>query len=117
MNTTLWIIQGLLAVIFAASGTVILLFKEKLSGRLSWLKEYPPSMVTFICLSKIAGAIGLVAPMLTTTLPILTPIAALGIATTMALAFTYHIRKKEYKDMPATILFFALAVFIAFNRF
>jgi hypothetical protein len=50
-------------------------------------------------------------------LPILTPIAALGLATIMGLALAYHIRKKEYKDTPATIIFLALSLFVAYHRF
>jgi hypothetical protein len=117
MNTTTWILQAILATVFTGSGLFILFNKEKLSSKLSWLKEFSPAVVAFICLSKVVGAIGLILPMLTGILPILTPFAAIGIATIMALAFSYHIRKKEYKDIPATIIFFSIAIFIAINRF
>lgn len=116
MNTTLWIIQGILATVFILSGLIIILFKNKLASKLSWLKEYSPDMVLFICLSKIAGAIGLILPMYLNVLPILTPIAALGLASIMILAIAYHFRKKEYKDLPATILFLALSLFVAYHR-
>lgn len=117
MNTALWVIQGILATIFTASGLIILLNKEKLKLRLSWLNEYSSGMVLFICLSKIIGAMGLVLPMYFNFLPILTPIASLGIAIIMVLASKYHIQKKETKDIPATVISFVLAIFIAYNRF
>ncbi len=118
MNTTLWIIQGLLATVFAVSGSIILLVsKEKLAAKLTWVNEYSNGMRYFICTSKIAGAIGLILPMYFNILPVLTPIAAIGIATIMALAMSYHLRHKEYKDLPATILFFVLSVFVAYYRF
>jgi len=117
MKTTLWTLQIILATVMTASGTVILIFREKLKSKLTWLNEYSMAMVAFICLSKIAGGIGLLVPMLSGILPILTPIAAVGIATIMLLAFSYHIRNKEYKDVPATIIFFAMAAFIAYFRF
>lgn len=117
MNTTLWVLQGILATVFTASGMVILLFKDKLKNRLSWLADYPPGMVTFICISKILGAAGLILPVRTGILPVLTPIAALGLATIMLLAFLYHVRKHEYKDLPATILFFGMALLVAIGRF
>ena len=50
-------------------------------------------------------------------LPILTPLAACGIAIIMTLAMGYHFRKKEYKDIPATIIFLVLSIFVAVNRF
>ena len=117
MNTTLWVMQGILATVFLASGTIILIFKEKLKSKLTWLTEYSQASVLLISLAKILGAIGLIVPMITGVAPILTPLASLGIAIIMVLAFVYHIRKKEYKDLPATILFFAIALLIAYNRF
>jgi hypothetical protein len=117
MNTTIWIIQGILATVFALSGTVIYLFKDTLKPKLSWLTAYSPNMVLFICVSKIIGALGLILPMYLNTAPILTPIAALGIATIMLLAMAYHLRKKEYKDLPATIFFLVLSLFVAYHRF
>lgn len=117
MNTTIWIMQGILATVFMLSGTVIYLLKGKLKSKLSWLTEYSPNMVLFICVAKIVGALGLILPTYLNILPILTPIAALGLATIMMLAAAYHLRKKEYKDLPATILFFALSLFVAYHRF
>jgi len=115
MTTT--IIEGILATVFTLSGTIIYLFKDKLKSKLSWLTEYSPNMVLFICLSKIIGALGLILPIQFNFFPILTSIAALGLATIMVLAIAYHIRKKEYKDLPATIIFLALSLFVAYNRF
>lgn len=118
MNTTLWILQSLVAFALGASGLIIMLApKDKLVNKLSWVKEYSDGMRYFICTSKIAGAIGLILPMYLDVLPILTPISASFIALFMILATRYHITKKEYKDLPATIIFFSLAVFIAYNRF
>lgn len=115
MTTT--IIEGILATVFTLSGTIIYLFKNKLKNKLSWLTAYSPSMVLFICITKVIGALGLILPTYFNVLPILTPIAALGLATIMILAMAYHIRKKEYKDLPATIIFLALSLFVAYNRF
>ena len=115
MTTT--ITEGILATVFFLSGTIIYVFKDKLKSRLSWLTAYSPNMVLFICLAKVMGALGIIFPVYFNVLPILTPIAAIGIATIMILAMRYHILKKEYKDIPATIVFLALSIFVAFNRF
>lgn len=118
MNTTLWTIQALVAVTLTASGVIILtLPKEQLAKKLSWINKYSDNMRYFICISKILGAIGLVLPMYLNFLPILTPIAACSIALFMIFAMRYHFITKEYKDVPATIVFFVLALFIAYNRF
>ena len=116
MNTTLWIIQGIVATALIASGLIIMLLpKEKLASKLSWVDEYSDGKRYFICISKIAGGIGLILPIYLSILPILTPIAACCIALFMLFAMRYHFSKKEYKDVPATIIFFALI--IVFFRF
>ena len=118
MNTALWITQGILATVFASSGLIILLLpKEKLAPKLSWVREYSDGTKLFICLAKITGSIGLILPMYLNILPVLTPIAALGLATIMLLALLYHLRRNEFKDIPATIIFLALTLFIVINRF
>ncbi|SFC75342.1 DoxX-like family protein [Flexibacter flexilis DSM 6793] len=117
MNTTLWIIQAVLAAVFFMSGTVVYLMRDKLKSKMTWLTAYSSSMVLVICLSKIAGAIGLILPLYLGIATILTPLAAVGLAIVMALAFAYHLQHKEYKDVPATVLFFALSLFVAYGRF
>ena len=109
MNTTLWIIQGIVATALAASGLLIMLMpKEKLTPKLSWVKVYSDGLRYFICSSKILGALGLILPLYLNILPILTPVAAGCIALLMLFAMRYHISKKEYKDLNATIIFFLL---------
>ncbi len=115
MTTT--IIEGILAIVFTSSGIIIYIFKDKLKTKLSWLTAYSSNTVLFICLAKIIGALGLIVPIQFNFFPTLTPIAAIGIATIMLLAIVYHIQKKEYKDLPAAIIFLALSLFIAYNRF
>lgn len=118
MNTTLWIAQGIVATALTASGLIIMLVPKKiLASKLSWVTVYSDNMRYFICSSKILGAIGLIVPMYWNILPILTPIAACCIALFMLLAMRYHFTKKEYKDVPATIIFMVLSLFIAYYRF
>ena len=118
MNTTIWILQYIVATALTASGLIIMLMpKEKLSMKLSWVEEYSDGMRYFICSSKILGAIGLILPLYLNILPVLTPIAACCIALFMLLAMRYHFSKKEYKDVPATVIFFVLSILIAYFRF
>lgn len=117
MNTTISFIQATLAIVFFASGSIILILKENLKNKLSWLNVYSPKLVFFICFSKIAGAIGLIIPMLVSNINFVAFISAIGISIIMALAFSYHLKKKEYKDMPATILFFMLSLVVAIYKF
>ncbi len=63
------------------------------------------------------GAIGVVVPAAAGVAPILTPIAACGLALTMVVAAATLIRRGEYSHVPLNIVIFALAVFVAIERF
>ncbi len=96
----LWGIQGLLAALFLMAGGMKLFAYERYKamgeqqspGRGSGLSR---GLVTFIGLSEVAGAIGLVVPWSIGVAPVLTPLAALGLATIMVLAGVYHARRQE----------------------
>jgi VIT1/CCC1 family predicted Fe2+/Mn2+ transporter len=56
--------------------------------------------------------------MLTGILPILTPLAAVGLALTMGGAFMTHLRRKEMVPMGVmNMMLFAMAAFVAYGRF
>lgn len=66
---------------------------------------------------EILGAIGLSLPGATGIAPILTPIAATGLAITMVLAAVVHARLKENQQIVVNVVLFALAAFVAIMRF
>ena len=119
MNTALWIIQGLLAVMIAFAGTSKLtLPEEKLVKQFPWAKDFSLNMVRFIGLSELLGAIGLIIPWLTGIVAVLTPVAAVGICLIMVLATSMvHFKKGEFKEIGLNAFLFLLAAFIAYGRF
>lgn len=118
MNTTIWILQGTVAAALIASGLIIMLLpKEKLAQKLTWVSAYSDGMRFFICSSKILGGIGLILPQYLKILPVLTPVSACFIALFMLFAMRYHVLHKEYKDIPATVVFLILSLMIAYFRF
>jgi uncharacterized membrane protein YphA (DoxX/SURF4 family) len=119
MNIALWTVQGLLSLVFLASGGMKVFAFEKY--RLMSEKKYPQhgfglskGLVTFIGVSELAGSLGLILPMATGTAPALTTWAAIGLATIMLLASLFHLRRHE-SPLP-TIVLLALAVFVAVGR-
>jgi len=118
MNTVVWIIQGILAALFGVSGFFKMTMpRERLKLRMGWVKEYSSPAITYIGACELLGAIGLILPMAFNVLPILTPLAAIGLAIVMVLATRTHIVRKEYKEIGLTLFLFGLAVFTAINRF
>ena len=71
-------------------------------------------MVTFIGVSELAGALGLVLPMATGVLPLLTPFAAVGLAVIMVLATQFHLKRQEPAWM--TIMLFVMCAAVAAGR-
>ena len=86
MIIAMWVINGLLAVVFVAAGAVkIVTPAEALRARgMTWVEEYKPATVRVIGAAEVLGAVGLIVPRLISIAPILTPIAALCLAATMA---------------------------------
>ena len=119
MNTTLWIAQGILAAMFAMAGVMKSTqpIEKLMKSGLNWVERVPVSTVRIIGLSELLGAIGLILPLALGILPILTPIAAVGLAVIMILAVVHHLKHKENKAIVFNAFLFALAVFIAYGRF
>ena len=70
--------------------------------------------MTFIGISELVGAAGLILPMATGVAPVLTTLAALGLAIIMLLASIYHLRRKESPTV--TIVLLLLASFVVDGR-
>jgi uncharacterized membrane protein YphA (DoxX/SURF4 family) len=116
MSAALWVVQALLAVAFIAAGAmkVFAYEKYKTMSEKNGPSDLKHGLVTFIGLSELAGAIGIVLPMAARVAPWLTPIAALGLAIVMLLAVLYHLRRHEPPAAPAVLLL--LALFVAAGR-
>lgn len=118
MNVFLWIVQVVLAAIFVTAGLMKATQpKDKLASMLPWVQDFSPATVRFIGAMELLGASGLILPAVTGIAPILTPIAATGLAVMMSLAVATHIRRKEPSGIAFTAVLFVLAVIIVWGRF
>jgi hypothetical protein len=119
MNITLWIVAGLLALIFLATGTLKLTQpKAKLaaSGQ-GWTEDFSNGAVKGIGTLEVLGALGLILPALLDTATILVPLAATGLVLLMTGAAITHARRGEYPNIAANVILAGLALFIAIARF
>lgn len=117
MKKAVWILQGLLAVVFLmAGGTKLSSTRAELvANGMGWAQDFSDSSVTLIGAAEVAGAIGLVAPAATGVLPVLTPAAGAGLAALMLGAVATHLQRGE-GFMPALVLA-VLAALAAALRF
>jgi uncharacterized membrane protein len=118
MNVFLWIVQAVLAALFAMSGLgKVLQSKDKLAGGYPWMQDVSQSTVRFIGVTELLGAIGLIVPAATGIAPVLTPIAGTGLAVIMVLAAAMHIRRKEPSGVVVTAVLFVLTALVVWGRF
>lgn len=117
LHTGLWVAQVLLALAFGMAGSMKLTMPtEELTQKgMTFVSHYQAGTVRFIGSMEILAAIGLILPAALRRLPILTPMAATGLALVMALATQYHI--SHHEPAVANIVLLLLAVFIAWGRF
>lgn len=108
MSIFLWILQIVLALLFAFSG-----LNKLLKGSDS-LDHTKASVIGFI---EILGAIGLLLPWALNVLPILTPIAAVGFALIMIFAMLLHNKRGEKQAIGMNAIIFVLAAIVAIGRF
>lgn len=117
MNIALWIAAVLVALLFVMAGTnKVIKNREDLATMLPWTAQYPLGFTRFIGIAELLGAIGLIAPQATGIAPILTPIAAIGLAIIMALAVVFHIKRGESKAIGMNLIILALSLFVAIGR-
>ncbi len=84
---------------------------------MSWAQNRSVYFIRLVGISELLGAVGIVFPMLTGTLPWLTPLAAIGLTLIQLFAiFTEHLPKKEYKVLPLNLYFMAMSVFVLIGR-
>lgn len=118
MNTTLWIVQSVLAVLFAMIGVLKTTRpKAKLEPILPWVADFSPVTVRLIGAVELLAATGLILPAATGVATVLTPVAATGLAVTMVLAAVVHARRKEPSAIVVNAVLLGLAVFVAWGRF
>jgi uncharacterized membrane protein YphA (DoxX/SURF4 family) len=119
MNVVLWIIAAALAVAFLAAGVMKLTQpKEKLhESGMAWTEDFSPPMVKTIGLLELLAAVGLVLPAAVDVLPVLVPLAALGLVAVMVGAAITHTRRREPQMIVINIVLLALAAVVAWGRF
>ena len=113
MNYALWIVQGLLAIVFLFSGGMKLVLPIEAMTRQMPL---PGLFLRFIGVAEVLGAIGLILPGLLRIRRGLTPLAAAGLVTIMigATALTWGNVGVAPALMPLAVGL--LAAFVAYGR-
>jgi hypothetical protein len=119
VNIVLWVIAGVLAAAFLGAGWVHLTRpREELAKRgMGWTDDVSPGVVKLIGGLEILAAVGLILPGALHVVPVLVPLAALGLVILMAGAMTLHARRKEPQAIVTNLILLALAAVVVWGRF
>lgn len=118
MNKLAWALQIVLALAFAAAGSMKLttskadLVKNPAMG---WANDFSEGQIKAIGGAEVAGAIGLIAPVALRILPVLTPAAGAALAVLMGGAASTHMQRGEPAAAPVVLGLLSAAV--AYLRF
>ena len=120
MNLTLWIVAGLLAVVFTAGGIGKLVIpKEKVVGAPggAWVQDFRPGALKALGVIDVLAGIGLVLPAALGIVPVLVPLAAAGVVLLMVGAVVVRLRHGGAEAIVFDLAYLALAAFVSVGRF
>ena len=118
MTIAVWIVSGLVALVYLMAGGRKLVTPEaKLPETFPFVEVTGVRWLRVIGALEVLGAIGVIVPALTGIVPILTPIAAVGLALVQVGAIILHVRRGEFKVLPANVVLLLLPAFVAVARF
>ncbi|MGH2393248.1 MAG: DoxX family protein [Candidatus Limnocylindria bacterium] len=113
MTYALWVVQGLLALLFLfAGGMKLVLPLTELTGPV----PLPGSLVRFIGVAEVLGALGLILPGLLGIRPGLTPLAAAGLVIIMIGATVITLMGGDVTAALISLVVGLLAAFVAYGR-
>ena len=116
MTIALWIVQGLLGLIFVITGSFKLFqTREKVieSGG-AWAEDFEPGIIKIIAAVELTSGVSVIVPRLLGHGHYLTFIAAACIAVIMIGSIFTHIRRKEFKHAAINSVFLLMALFVAY---
>ena len=120
MNLSLWIVAGLLAVVFLAASAKLFVPKEKIAGMAAssrWVEDFSPGALKAIGALELLVAVGLILPAALDIAPILVPLAASGAVLLFVGAVITRLRRGEKATIVVDLVYLAMAVFVAWGRF
>ena len=115
LTSALWIIQGVLALLFLFAGSIKLIMPiEMLTAQMAL--PLPGLFLRFIGTAEVAGAIGLILPGLLRIRPILTPLAACGLVIIMIGATVVTLAGGEGVSALVPLMVGLLCTCVAYGR-
>lgn len=118
MNIALWVTQILLVVVFGYSALIKGTQSTERAVQLGMtgVVNVPLPVMRFTASCEVLGVLGLIVPYVSGVLPILTPLAAIGLAMIMVLAARIHLGLGEPATAAGNMVLLAMCLFVAWGR-
>ena len=116
MNTLLWVLQGLAAAIYTASGIMKVFLFDKVSADVPSFGALPREAWAFLGVLELACAAGLILPGVLHWKPSLTVLAATVLALESLVFIWVHVKYREVTPMILSGVLGLLMAFIAYGR-
>jgi hypothetical protein len=118
MNLSLWIVAGLLAVVFLAGSAKLFVPKKKLATMPGggWAEDFSPGTLKAIGAVEALAVVGLILPAALDIAPVLVPLAALGGVLLMVGAVITRLRRHEVAVV-VDLAYLSMAAFVVWGRF
>jgi uncharacterized membrane protein YphA (DoxX/SURF4 family) len=114
MNVALWVLQGLLAVVYLLHGWLMLSPPANMVAQMN--AAFPRAFQVFLGVAEVLAAIGLTLPGITRIQPRLVPLAAAGLMIVMVGATVLHLKRGEYSSAATTAVLLVALTFVAYMR-
>lgn len=119
MDIAITVIQVVLTLIFTGGGLTKLTLPYARFTKLpfqAWANDFEPEHIRLIGALEAGAAVGMIASLFLSSLAMLTPLAAVGMALVMSGAMATHLRRLEYLNMVGNLTWLGLALFVAYGR-
>jgi hypothetical protein len=117
MNILLWVLQLVLALLCISGGAFQIFKLDELKKNVAAMRELPRGLWAFLGALGCLGGLCLILPGAIHVLPVLTAIAAAGVAAQSALISAFYARYGDRAPMPYSVAMTLMAAFISYGRF
>ena len=116
MNTLLWVLQVLAALLYGASGVMKVFMFDKVSGDVPSFGALPRQAWMALGILELACTVGLIVPAAFHWHPVLTVVAAAALAIESIVFVWVHVKYREITPIVMSVVLGLVTAFIAYGR-
>ncbi|HEX8876233.1 MAG TPA: DoxX family protein [Phycisphaerales bacterium] len=116
MHTTLWILQGLAALLYTMSGVMKVFLFDKISGDVPSFGALPKPVWMALGVVELVCVVGLIVPSALRMYPMLTVAAAAVLAAESLVFIAVHVKYKEVGPIVMCAVLGLIMAFVAYGR-